>query len=257
MHLNSGLYVYALDVKTGEVLHQTHLAADTGTKGEVRGAVLPDILVSDGTSIGMRTMRFDPDDLAVRPGGGSVAQLAANDGGLLDGTWFNSAFWVYGNHRAQMLAFDDQAVYGIQAYKKFVTKSYPHDIFTPGAGYRLVAADVRQKQPAVAAGRGKRRGKNPTPAVKWEQRVELRGQAMLLTANRFCLAGAPDVVDEQDPWGSFDDRRGGMLVVFSKGDGRQQAKHPLASAPVYDGMAAAAGRLYISLRDGTLVCYGG
>ena len=45
MHLNSGVYVYRLDVRTGKPLQRVHLTADTHVKGEVKGAVLPDILI--------------------------------------------------------------------------------------------------------------------------------------------------------------------------------------------------------------------
>ena len=43
----------------------------------------------------------------------------------------------------------------------------------------------------------------------------------------------------------------------SRADGRKLAEHRLASAPVYDGMAAARGRLYLSTADGRVVCFGG
>jgi hypothetical protein len=257
MHLNSGLHMYALDVNTGEILEQRHLMADVSTKGEVRGAVLPDILVSDGDTISMRTMRFSPHDISQSGGGTTKSLLAANDGGLRDDTWFNSAFWALGKNRGQMLVFDDRTVYTIQAYDKFVTKSYPHDIFTPGKGYLLRAVDVRSSAPAASGKRDKRRGGKATPAAKWEQRVAVRGQAMVLTNQHLYLAGAPDVVDETDPWAAFENREGGVLNVFSKQDGEKLGEYVIESAPVYDGMAAASGRVHLSLQNGTVVCMGG
>jgi outer membrane protein assembly factor BamB len=256
MHLNSGLYVYVLDVNTGEILQQRNLAANTSAKGEVQGAVLPDVLVSDGDSISMRTMRFNPDDISEAGAPATNRLLAANDGGLRDGTWFNSAFWVYGNSRGQMLVFDEQTVYSIQAYNKFVTKSYPHDIFTPGQGYRLLAADIRSRPPAATGRLGKRRGGKPAPAVKWERRIAIRGEAMVLTNQHLYLAGAPDVVDEKDPWAAFENRKGGVLNVFSKQEGEKLGEFPLDSTPVYDGMAAAGGRIYLSSENGTMICFG-
>jgi len=256
MHLNSGLYVYMLDVNTGEVLQQAHLTADTDIKGEVKGAVLPDVLVSDGSSIHMRTMRLDPDNISEYHIAAEGRYLSANDGGLLDGTWFNSAFWVYLNSRAQMLVFDEEAVYGIRAYDKFVTKSYPHDIYTPGKGYRLFSADIRAGVAGKSSKRGKRRRGKKAPPVKWEERISVRGQAMVLTDQRLFLAGAPDVVDKNDPWAAFENRKGGALVVFSKENGEKLVEYPLDSAPIYDGMAAADGRVYLSLKDGTIICFG-
>ncbi|MBC8869697.1 MAG: PQQ-binding-like beta-propeller repeat protein [Planctomycetes bacterium] len=256
MHLNSGLYAYALDGNTGEVLQQVNMAADTSIKGEVKGAVLPDILVSDGNAIHMRTMRFSPKDITDFEAEGAGRYLAANDGGLLDDTWFNSAFWTYLKSRAQMLVFDDNTVYGIQAYEKFVTKSYPHDIYTPGKGYRVFAADMKTGAPNKS-GKPRRRAKGKAgPSIKWDGRTSLRAQAMVVTDQHLYLAGAPDMVDENDPYGAFENRKGGVLEVCSKEDGKRLCGYPLKSLPVYDGMAAANGRIYLSLEDGHLVCYG-
>jgi len=256
MHLNSGLYAYKLDARTGQLLQHVQLAADTGLKGEVQGAVLPDILVGDGGSIFMRSMRFPPDDISQYHVPKEGRFLAANDGGLLDPTWFNSAFWTYLKSRAQMLVFDEKTVYGIAAYEKFVTKSYSHDIFTPGQGYRLFAADIGTASPGASNQSGKRAGDKTTSSLKWQERVSVRGHAMVLTGEHVYLAGAPDVVDEKDPWAAFEGRKGGALEVFSKDNGQRLSESRLDSIPVHDGMAAANGKLYISLQEGNLVCYG-
>ncbi len=256
MHLNTGLYAYVLDARSGEIVQQAQLTADTTVKGELKGSVLPDILVSDGTTIGMRTMRFSVDDISAYQLTGGGKSLAANDGGLLDDTWFNSAFWVYQKSRAQMLVFDDQAVFGIQAYDKFVSKSYPHDIFTPGRGYRVFAANVAAAPPAVSEKGRKRGGGKSRPSVIWEKRIASRAQAMAVTKEHLCLAGTPDLVDENDPWGAIEGRRGSELKVFAKEDGKQVGECQLDSVPVYDGMAVARGRLYVSMQDGTIVCLG-
>ena len=79
---------------------------------------------------------------------------------------------------------------------------------------------------------------------------------MVLTDKHVCLAGAPDIVDKADPWGAFEDRRGGRLEVYSVQDGKKIAAHTLESAPVYDGLAAANGRLFITLKNGSVLCMG-
>ena len=55
---------------------------------------------------------------------------------------------------------------------------------------------------------------------------------------------------------SFDGRRGAVLWVVSKSDGRKLAEYKLDSPPVFDGMAAAAGQLYLSTLDGSVTCMG-
>ena len=48
----------------------------------------------------------------------------------------------------------------------------------------------------------------------------------------------------------------GLWDVVSAADGSQLAGGQLPSAPVFDGMAAAGGRLFIALTDGSVVCLG-
>jgi len=38
--------------------------------------------------------------------------------------------------------------------------------------------------------------------------------------------------------------------------GRKLAEHPLPFPPVFNGMAAARGRLYVAEEDGSLTCFG-
>jgi len=55
---------------------------------------------------------------------------------------------------------------------------------------------------------------------------------------------------------AFEGRKGSELWVFSKTDDRKLAEKKLDSPPVFDGMAAAKGRLYLSLEDGSIICFG-
>jgi len=76
------------------------------------------------------------------------------------------------------------------------------------------------------------------------------------TDERVFVAGPPDVIDPVDPLGAFEGRLGGMLWVFSSDKGEKLAEHELDSPPVFDGMAAAGGRLYVSTRAGEVICLG-
>ena len=46
----------------------------------------------------------------------------------------------------------------------------------------------------------------------------------------------------------------GLLLAVSTADGRPLARSPLPSTPVWDGMAAAGGRLFVATRDGKILC---
>ena len=69
-------------------------------------------------------------------------------------------------------------------------------------------------------------------------------------------AGPPDIFDQDDPFAPFEGRRGGKLVVLSAKDGKKQFEAELKSPPVFDGMIASKGSLFLSCLDGTLVCLG-
>lgn len=47
-----------------------------------------------------------------------------------------------------------------------------------------------------------------------------------------------------------------LLVVASKKDGKELARYGLADVPTWDGMSAADGKLFISLKNGSVVCLG-
>jgi len=264
MHLDSGLHLAVLDAGSGKLLQGSHLQANTKTKGELGGSMLPDILVSDGKTVQMRGMAFSADDISQRRMAKTLVGLKPNAGGLLDESWMNNTFWKYGTAVGQMLVFDDHTACGIKAFNKLISKAYGHDIFTPGkAGYTLFAADLnkpKSKPPVADKGKKGRKSKKGKGGGKgrsrnlWELKISVRATAMILAEESLVIAGAPDVEDRKDPWGAFENRKGGLLQVYSKKDGKKISEIKLDSEPVYDGMAAAGGRVFITLKDGSIVC---
>ncbi|GAG36747.1 unnamed protein product, partial [marine sediment metagenome] len=197
-HLDSGMIAYCLDVESGKVLQQTRLSADTDSKGELEGAALSDVLVSDGVTIWMRKRHFDPQDISRPVESGALPPVHAT-AGLLDDSWFNRTFWSYkGKCSAQHLVFDDSTVYGIRAYRMFFWKSF-NDAFQPAKeGYQLFADNIEE----LDSGRtGKDKRRNSTRAAnKWSIRIPVRAQAMVVTDQLLFVAGAPDIVGREDPW---------------------------------------------------------
>ena len=112
----------------------------------------------------------------------------------------------------------------------------------------------------------------PTPGELWSSAVPVLVRAMVLTPDTLFVAGLSDVLDEKKLNDNLNDpalrakaaeqseawlgRKGGVLLAVSPGDGRTLARHKLAAPPVFDGMAAANQRLFISLEDGAVVCLG-
>ena len=79
---------------------------------------------------------------------------------------------------------------------------------------------------------------------------------MVVTEDLLFVAGFPDVVDPEDPLGSFEGRKGGVLSVYDKKDGKILLERVLPAPPVFNGLIAANGRLYIVMKDGVIVAFG-
>ena len=75
-----------------------------------------------------------------------------------------------------------------------------------------------------------------------------------MTGERVVLAGPPDRALRSPP--AYEGRRGGMLLIVSAKDGKVLKSYRLDFLPVFDGMASAYGRLYISTTDGKVLCLG-
>lgn len=277
--LDGGMYVCAVDPRTGKLLQRKHIYSPDPETDEMvpcrfsydmpaeRPGALPDVLVSDGRSIYMRHLRFDPKDLnrrTAKPTIGTTArrrgetlgytyngpaghkrsenlglgpQLIAS-GGLLDDSWFNQTYWTVGKKSySKLLVFNDAATYGVKVYRG--THRHQRSVFAPGKkGYKLFSLDRR------------------TNKERWSTQVPIRAVSMVLAGESLIVAGPPDLVDPKDPWAAFEGRKGGRLRVLSTADGSVLAKHDLPEPPIFDGMSAAAGRLYISTTGGKLLCLG-
>jgi hypothetical protein len=79
---------------------------------------------------------------------------------------------------------------------------------------------------------------------------------MVKAADHLFAAGPPDLYDEEDPFAPFEGRSGAVLVKVSAADGLKHSEIQLESSPVFDGMIAAYGRLYLSLENGSLLSLG-
>jgi hypothetical protein len=251
MHLDSGLFAYAVDLNTGRFLQEANLQANTEPKGETAGSLLPDVLVSDGQAVYMKSMRFEPDDITryrilSKPNRRGQAQspeeILLCQTEMVDDSWLNCCFWAYRGCRAQQLVFDELACFGLNGPRKIRWGgAYGHDAYVPGSGFALRKWSFQD---------GKRQR-------KWRDvSVPLRADAMVLTTNRLYLAGIPDQASADDFRAAHENRRGGVLHVVSRQEARAVAESALAAAPVYNGLAAPGKRLFITTREGQVLCMG-
>jgi len=91
----------------------------------------------------------------------------------------------------------------------------------------------------------------------WKQWLPVRIQAMVKAGDILFVAGAPDELDPKDPYAAFEGRKGGKMVAVSAKDGKKLSEIQLEYPPVFDGMIAAEGKIFITLKDGSVGCWAG
>ena len=257
--LDGGITLYGLDASTGQVRHQTKLEGPdyaVNAEGKLvlrrpQGASadeaapeyeenfrlpmgsLPDVLVGDGSNVTMRSLAFDAE---LKPRGGKPE--LRTPAGFLEDSYFKRVPWTFGGEYARLIVHDNRSVYYVRMFDSLRGLD-PTVYFTPGSqGYLLFAKNTG--------------GDRKT----WMGRVPVRIRAMVLATGRLVVAGPPDVVDPKDPLGAFEGRKGGLLYVIDAASGERLAERALPSPPVFNGAAAARGRLYIAEEDGTVTCFG-
>ena len=211
-------------------------------------------------------------------------------GGFLDDTGFDRMFWMYGKHwpgfyfsqhapkSGQLVVFDDSTTYAVKYFYRRIQWS---PAFFPGEHGYLLFADDNDNEPIIQdraktikaiewlpkesytdkyrkGGRGVEKGtgfvrRHP---ARWQKMIPLRIRAMVLAGDRLFAAGLPDVVVPDDPLAALEGRKGALLRVFSAKDGSLLKSHSLSSLPVFDGLSAAGGRLYLATGDGKVICFG-
>ena len=255
-YLDGGIYIYSLDPRTGKVLHEEIVYSpnpQTGKMtpepdGHTMAGLLNDVPTSDGKNVFIRQMNISSDD-------GDGSKHLFTTAGYLDSSWFNRTFWKMG--RAQttgLMVLGDGVAYGVEPF----TARSRDVLFQPGRGaYRLRCMPTNPStidKNARGAQSGKRAKRSGGSRLVWEQAVAIRITAMVRAGDTIFAAGSPDVVDPTDPHGAWEGRKGGVLAAFSAADGTPIAEVKLPAPPAWDGMAAAGGRLYLSLGDGSVVC---
>jgi hypothetical protein len=258
---------------------------------------LPDILASDGAHLYMRSQVMDLEGnrtqaSLVQAKGKDARRAAVQKGetahlfsptGFFDDTWWHRSYWVFGRSFAEdaggwpqagkvapsgrILAVDDQTVFGFGRrpfYYRWRTPLEYH-LFATAREPEIVNEPSRTK---AAAGRRARH-----PRYRWSRSVPLLVRAMVLAGETLFVAGPPDVVDEEKAFARVGDpeiearlarqdaalagAQGAVLWAVSKDDGRRLAEHRLEAVPIFDGMAAAGGRLYVCTADGEVICLSG
>jgi outer membrane protein assembly factor BamB len=270
-YLDGGIRLCGLDARTGKLLH----SATVSSEGASNKGALPDILVSDGTSIGMRQVRFD----ASLSETGSRSPMLMATTGLLEDGFAHRWNWTLGGGGApfgKLLVFDDDMAYGVQSFYTFLKHDssmhppthtghlhqkyarYQKEWFPIG---NRIYAQSRKRNAASdssetrADKKRKKAGKFGIARHAWTVTAAVQIRAMVLADDTLFAAGWKDSVTIFENGGGPE--KEAILMVVSTDDGKLRAQYPLEACPTFDGMAAAYGRLYLSLKNGTVECWGG
>ena len=237
------------------------------------GGGTTDVLVGDGESVFMRHLKFDS-KLAKQD---RMTPHLFSTSDLLDGAENHRSHWVFGTgdfSRAPvsyswiayrpgnwgsrlsvpyglMLTFDDKTVWGVRRGRLMRWN------IKGAGGYTLFA----EPRPQLSAGdKHLRDFRKPSaanaPKFQWTTGAAMWPRAMLKAGKLLLLGGTTDQIDDKDPHAAFEGRKGGLLRVMSAADGAKMAEYKLEAPPVWDGMAAAGGRLYVATTDGKVICFG-
>ncbi len=247
---------------------------------------LPDILSCDGTNIYMRAQRFDRagNRVAVAPPGDFKKQAGAGahlfcPTGFLDDAWWHRSYWLWGKNPGSAAGRWYAAAYHAPVGRIMSVsgdcvyafgRTPQHFRQTTSLEYHLFRA---KKEPKVVQTGKRRKRWHPDPhrpVCDWSIEIPLLGRALLVAGGRVFVAGPPDLVDTrvtQRNWGDAESqkrlaaqaaalagKKGGLLNVYAAADGTAVSSLQLASPPVFDGLAAAGGRLYLAAVDGSVVC---
>ena len=223
-----------------------------------------DILVSDGDSVYLRMLAFDR-QCARRE---SAANHLYSTTSLLDGNENHRSHWMIGTgdfsripvayswiaNRAGayksnvsvpyglLLTFDDKGVWGVRRMNGYTLYRDPTP---PALGKSAQQPDIRYTTTKIAS------------RWQWSTPIDIRPKALVRTAERLLIAGMaalPQKDAKAEDYARFEGRKNGLLMLVSAEDGTKQAAYTLDAPPVWDGLAVAAQRLYISRADGTIEC---
>jgi hypothetical protein len=136
-----------------------------------------------------------------------------------------------------MMVFDDKTVWTIRrGWAKKGMKSSPSVLAMP-------RPDPLDKANFLPDFQKRATGKSRVAGVSWKKDMPKHVRAMICTGDTLVIGGK--------------DAKGGFLQTLSARRGAVLDEQPLEASPVWDGLAAANGRLYIALENGTVICLAG
>jgi outer membrane protein assembly factor BamB len=274
---DGGIFVFALDARTGKVVHQKRMYGPHDEKGfpienrEVVGGMSiegfkSDVFLAAGDLLYLRHQGFNADLSPVKLSDVKEPHLIPSHG-FLEAIPQHRSFWTIdialrydiptglGGIHGDILVMDGKRFYEVRGYQPGRTES-----FDPrAAGYTLYAGTYGGQGTADITRKGKKAkraftSKNATSTKLWSSSIPLTGKALALTGDTLFVAGTPVAFPENDLAKAYEGRMGGVLWAASASTGEKLAQYTLDAAPVWDSLAVANGALFVSLADGRVIC---
>jgi hypothetical protein len=202
------------------------------------------------------------------------------------GSWFQAGRMA---PSGRIMVFDDDSVYGYARKPEYMVNASVLEYHLYAADKYLSTEAIQRVRRGNGPINAKSKNKNANssdwqvrqgfdaetlwaPDPQWSrEEMPLHVRAMVLADEKLFIAGPPNVADEKAAFyepdalanrdalteqkAAWEGKKGGLLHVVSASDGQKLAQYHLECVPVWDGMAAANGRLYISTINGKIVCF--
>ncbi len=202
------------------------------------------------------------------------------------GSWFQAGRMA---PSGRIMVFDSDSVYGYARKPEYMVNASVLDYHLYGAEKQVKSESIERVRRGNGPINAKSKSKNANSSdwqvrqgfdaktlwaadTRWSQeKLPLLVRAMVLADGKLFMAGPPNLADEKAAFyepdasanqealaqqeAAWEGRKGGLLRVVSAADGEKMAEYDLDSVPVWDGMAAANGRLYLATIDGKVVCF--
>jgi len=287
-YLDGGLYFYRLNPVTGYVLATSIIAhidpvtnkqtaKERGRSFDSEGT-LSDIMSSDGMTIYIKHMGFDKNGKEV----GKTSPHLFTGTGFLGEEWFVRTFWIFGTQTGagyfrwanmqsgnlgiapagRIMSFNDKHVFGYGRIKHEGSwTGHRADDYHLFSSVKVYPTTPKNESPI-----GKR--SKPVKAKKtyrWSHQYPLIVRSMVLANDTLIVAGLHDLRKKnaarlhydnpKESLETLEGKHGACIWIVSAEDGTQLSQIKLDGVPVFDGMAAADNKVFVSLKNGKLVCF--
>ncbi len=246
--------------------YKTFLASDRSDAFSMAGGAVSDVLVSDGQDVFLHHVRFDK-ELTMKD---RMKPHLFSTSSLLDNSENHRTHWVLGTGdfsripvayswivnrpgtreptiavpSGLMMVFDNSSVWGVRRkgdaigeYFLFEKKNEPfseRDQSLPD--FRKISREKANE-------------------YVWKIDLSFHPRAMIKSKGNLFVGGMPLKLSAEDPFASYEGKKGGIVGVISSEDGNVLAEYDLSSPVIWDGMAAANGKLFVVTSDGSIFCF--